>query len=73
MIEAAFNFAHTRILGLDVIDYIGIINLVLILGAFILGILASRGKANPITHETVAYFAIAVTLVNGILGLLLLL
>ncbi len=73
MIESAFKIAYTQILGISLITYLAAINFVLILAAFILGIAASRGKANPITHETVAYFAVFFTLINGILGLLLLL
>lgn len=73
MIEAAYNFAYTQVLGQNVITYIGAINFILVFTALIMGLAVDKGKVSQVTFETVAYFTLAVTLINGILGLLLLL
>ncbi|MDP1728739.1 MAG: hypothetical protein Q8L27_00865 [archaeon] len=71
MIEIAFKIAYTYILGLPVIAYLGAITFLLFLAAVITGRMALKNKISPITHETVVYFTIFVTLLYSILQLLL--
>mgnify|MGYP001587643459 CR=1 FL=1 len=72
MIELAFKIAYSSLLGISMITYLGIINFILVITALIMGLAMNNGKVNPLTYEIVAYFAIVITLINGILGLLLL-
>ena len=72
MIESVWIFAHIPIFGISLISYLGAINFILVFTSLIMGLAVHKGKVNPITFETMAYFTLFVTLVHGILGLLLL-